>query len=378
MFKEAKRAAWVEIDLANLSYNLKSIREKVGSKPDIIGVVKADGYGHGSIEITRALKKDGIKIFGVATLSEAIELRKDGVEDEIIIFGITPDLFADVVAEYSLSPVTCSYQNALAISDVAKKFGKTIYGYVKIDTGMGRIGIPHNEPDAVRDIGKISALPNFKIKGLFSHFSTADAADKSYTEEQSKRFSAFLEKLRAAGIDIRYRSLANSGAIMQHPATYYEAVRPGIILYGYYPCDESDRTQISIKPVMSVKASIVMLKKMAPGNSVSYGRRFITDRESLIATLPVGYADGFPRPYSPVAQAIVGGKIVSVAGNICMDQCMIDVTDVPGVKVGDEVILMGSDGKNSITVDDLCNATGTICNEIVCAFGQRLPRIYNE
>jgi len=378
MIKETKRPAWLEIDLSNLAYNLKSIREKVGPAPDIIGVVKANGYGHGAYEITRALQKNGVKTFGVATLPEAIELREKGIDDEIITFGLIPDMFADAVTEYNISPVTCSYQNALAISEEAKKYGKTIHGYIKIDTGMGRIGIQHDSPDAVSEVGKITALDNFKVKGLFSHFATSDDADTTYTKEQEKRFSAFQDKLRAKGININYRSLANSGAIMQHPTSYYEAVRPGIILYGYYPCDDSDRTQISIKPLMSVKAAIVFIKKVAPGNSISYGRRFITDRESLIASITLGYADGFPRPYSPNAKAIVGGKIVRIAGNICMDQCMIDVTDVPNVKVGDEVILMGSDGKNTISVDDLSRATGTICNEIVCAFGQRLPRIYNE
>jgi len=378
MIKEAKRPAWLEIDLSNLIYNLNSIREKVGPAPDIIGVVKADGYGHGAYEITSALQKNGVKTFGVATLAEAIELREKGVKDEIITFGLTPDVFADVIIEYDLSPVTCSYQNALAISEEAKKYGKTIQGYVKIDTGMGRIGIPHDSPDAVAETGKITTLSNFRTKGLFSHFATSDDADMTYTKEQEKRFSAFLEKLAAKGININYRSFANSGAIMQHPNSYYEAVRPGIILYGYYPCADSDRTQISIKPVMSVKAAIVLIKKVAPGNSISYGRRFITERESLIASITLGYADGFPRPYSPNAKAIVGGKIVKIAGNICMDQCMLDVTDVPNVKVGDEVILMGSDGKNTISVDDLSGATGTICNEIVCAFGQRLPRIYYE
>ena len=376
MLKKTNRAAWREINLPNINYNIKSIREKIGPEPDIIGVVKADGYGHGAYEVTQALIDNGVKSFGVATIQEAIELRQKGVGDEIVTFGLTPDVLADVIAEYKITPVTCSYQNALAISEAAAKFGETAKGYIAVDTGMGRIGYLHDDPETIREIGKMTELPNFKIKGLLSHFSTSDEADTTYAKEQEKRFTVFQEKLRAAGININYRTFANSGAIMQFPSSYYEAVRPGIILYGYYPCDESDRAQISIKPAMSIKANIVLLKKVPAGTPISYGRRFVTERESLIATIPIGYADGFPRPYSPHAKAIVGGKIVDIAGRICMDQCMIDVTDVPGVKLYDEVILVGSDGKNTISIDDVARATGTIPNEIVCAFGQRLPAVY--
>jgi len=376
MYKEAKRPAWAEINLMNLEHNIKCVRDKVGPNKEIFGIIKADGYGHGAFETSEVLKENGVTSFGVATLHEAISLREKGVTGEIITLGLTPSMYASEIVKYDFTPVVGLYENALAISEEAKKAGKTVHGLVAVDTGMGRIGLRPSEQDAISEVKKISQLENFKIKGLMSHFSTADAADKSYAEEQAKKFAEFHEEVKKAGIDISFCTLANSAAIMEMPNTYYDAVRPGIMLYGQYPSDEVDRTQMLLKPVMSVKANIVHLKKVAAGESVSYARSFIAERESLIATLTLGYADGFPRPYSRAAKVIINGAFAPIAGNICMDQCMVDVTDVPNVKAGDEVIIMGSDGKNTISAEDIATATGTINYEIVCAFGQRLPKVY--
>ena len=205
---------------------------------------------------------------------------------------------------------------------------------------------------------------------------TADAFDKTYSHQQEAKYNKFYEVLTAAGIEIPFRTLANSASIMELPTVHFDACRPGIILYGCYPSDEVDVNQLSIKPVMSVKANIVHLKDVPAGFSVGYGRRYISEKPAKIATIALGYADGYPRPYSAQAKVIVNGVIAPIAGNICMDQCMIDVTDVPDVKVGDEVIVMGSDGKNTILADDIAKATGTINYEITCAFGQRLPKVY--
>jgi len=376
MFKDAKRPAWVEINLSNLDHNIKSIRGLLRPETEIIGIIKADGYGHGAYETAQALKANGVRAFGVATLSEAVALREKGVEEDIVHLGLVPSLYAGTVVEYGLTPVTCSYENAFSISEEAKKHGKTVCGYVAVDTGMGRIGLLPDEPASIDEIKRMSALSNFKVKGLFSHFATADAADKSYAEFQERRFSDFYGKLKAAGVRIDFRTLANSAAIMEMPSAHFEAVRPGIILYGCYPSDEVDKGIVSLKPVMSVKANIMQLKKVPQGTSISYGRKFTTERESLIATISLGYADGYPRPYSLIGKVIVGGALAPIAGNICMDQCMIDVTDVPGVKGGDEVIIMGAGGKNAILADDIAKATGTINYEVVCAFGQRLPKVY--
>lgn len=376
MYKEANRPAWAEINLTNAAFNIRNIIAKVGPEVAVMGIIKADGYGHGAIEMAKVLRENGVKSFGVAALSEAIALREAGIEEEIVLLGLTPNLYADQLIQYDLTPVTCSLDNAAAISDAAKAAGKICAGYIAVDSGMGRIGYLPGDSHSVKEVKKISELDSFRIKGLFSHFATADAADKTYAKRQEKEFRDFYEELISAGIEVPIRTLSNSAAVMEIPTAHYDIVRPGIILYGCYPSDEVDKNQLALKPVMSVKANIVQLKKVGKDFSVGYGRKFISSRESLIATVTLGYADGYPRPYSAFAEVLINGVKAPIAGNICMDQCMIDVTDVPGVKVGDEVILMGSDGINTILADDIARATGTINYEIVCAFGQRLPKVY--
>ena len=377
MYKDAIRAAWAEINVTNLDFNIKSIKKKVGDDRIITGIIKADGYGHGSIKLAEVLRANGIRSFGVATLSEAIKLRKAGfLTEDIMVIGLTPDPYVQTVIEYNLTPVTDSYRNARAISDAAQKAGTTVDGYVVCDTGMGRIGYSPEDPGAVEEVKRISQLPGFRIRGLFSHFATADAADKTYATLQEQRFIAFYKKLIDAEIKVPLRTLANSAAIMEVPTAHFDQVRPGIILYGCYPSGEVDKNQLELKPVMSVKANIVHLKKVPVGTTISYGRKYTATRDSLIATIPLGYADGFPRPYSLKGHVLVNGIKAPLAGNICMDQCMIDVTDVPYVRLGDEVTVMGSDGIYEILADDIAEATGTINYEIVCAFGQRLPKVY--
>ncbi len=376
MYKNALRPAWVEINLNNLDFNIKNIKAKIGDR-EMIGVIKADAYGHGSVKVAEVLRENGCKTFAVATLHEAITLRDSGAKEEIIILGLTPDMYADTIVNYELTPVVCNSENAAAIDAAAKAAGKVVKGLIAVDTGMGRIGYLADDTEyAIEDVKKIQALENFKIKGMFSHMSTADAADKAYSHQQEEKYNKFYAALTAAGIDIPFRTLANSASIMELPTVHFDACRPGIILYGCYPSDEVDVNQLAIKPVMSVKANIVHLKDVPENFSVGYGRKFISERPSKIATLALGYADGYPRPYSPVGKVLVNGCVAPIAGNICMDQCMVDVTDVPDVKVGDEVIIIGTDGKNTILADDIAKATGTINYEIVCAFGQRLPKVY--
>ncbi len=377
MYKDAIRAAWAEINVSNLDFNIKSIRNKVGPNRKITGIIKADGYGHGSVKLAEVLRANGIDSFGVATLSEAIRLRKAGfLTEEIMVIGLTPDPYVNTIIDYNLTPVTDSLHNARAFSEAALKAGTVVRGYVVCDSGMGRIGYCPEDATAVEEVRQISQLPGFQIQGLFSHFATADAADKTYSAMQEQRFMAFYKKLIDADITVPLRTLANSAAIMEIPSAWFDQVRPGIILYGCYPSGEVDRNQLELKPVMSVKANIVHLKKVPIGTTISYGRRFTATRESLIATIPLGYADGFPRPYSMKGHVLVNGVKAPLAGNICMDQCMVDVTDVPYVRLGDEVTVMGKDGIHEILADDIAEATGTINYEIVCAFGQRLPKVY--
>ena len=377
MYKEAIRPAWAEINLSNFDYNVKSIKAKVKNASELIGVIKADAYGHGSIKCAEVLRANGVKTFAIATIQEAITLREAGAKEEIIILGLTPDMYADTIVQYDITPVVCDSNNAMAFSEAGAKVGKIVNGLLAVDTGMGRIGYLADDLDfAITDVSKIELLSNFKIKGMFSHMSTADSFDKTYSYEQEKKYNHFYDALTSAGIKIPFKTLANSASIMELPDIYFDAVRPGIILYGCYPSGEVNINNLAIKPVMSIKANIIHLKEVPANFSVGYGRKFISSRPSKIATIALGYADGYPRPYSPFGKVIINGVFAPLAGNICMDQCMIDVTDVPNVNLGDEVIVMGSDGTNTILADDIANATGTINYEITCAFGQRLPKIY--
>lgn len=380
MYKEAVRAAWTEINLSNADYNIKQIKQKLGDKTKVIGVIKADAYGHGAVKIAEVLRENGIKTFAVATLQECIVLREAGAMEEIIVMGLTPELYAEEIVKYNVTPVVASYDNAKAISEAAEHQGIEIRGLIAADTGMGRIGYmtdsDENIDKAVEEVKKIAELPNFEIRGLISHFSMSEAEDAEYVKLQEERYFRFRDRLLAEGIKLPLETFANSPAVMENSSVYLDAARPGIVLYGYYPSTEIDKSLLDIKPVMSVKANIVYLKEVPEGYSCSYGRKFIAERKSVIGTISIGYADGLPRPYSPYGKVIVNGHIAPIAGNICMDQCMIDLTDVPGVKVGDEVIIMGSDGKNTISADDIAQAVGTINYEILCGFGQRLPKVY--
>ena len=376
MYKKALRPAWVEVDLRKLDRNIKNIMAKSKAE-EVIGVIKADAYGHGAVKCAEVLRENGVKTFAIATLKEAINLREAGAKEEIIILGLTPDMYARTLVDYDITPVVCDYENAKVINGAAAASGKTISALIAVDTGMGRIGYLADEIErAIPDIRKISKLSNLKIKGLFSHMATADAFDKGFSLQQESKFNKFYAALTEAGIEIPMKTLANSASIMELPTVHFDAVRPGIILYGCYPSNEVDRSLLKIEQVMSVKANIVQLKDVPVGFSCGYGRKFIATRPSKIATLTLGYADGYPRPYSQYAKVIVNGVVCPIAGNICMDQCMVDVTDVPNVKQGDEVIIMGSDGKHTISAEDIAEATGTISYEICCAFGQRLPKVY--
>ena len=376
MYKETLRSAWVEVNLKNLEYNVNSIRKQVGDDREIVAVVKADAYGCGAPRFCQKLKSLGITWFATATLGEAVLLRQAGFADEsIIILGLCPPICADTIVKYDLIPALDSMEMAQALSYQGQLQDKTAKAIIAFDTGMGRIGYRPDD-DYISEIKRMNELDCFEYIGMFSHMSDADNVDKEYSYFQLENYKKIIDNLEDAGIDMKVKSFSNSASIVDLPETYYTHVRPGIILYGCYSMDEIHKDQVPIKTVMQVKADIVKIKEVETGDSVGYGRRFRAPRKSVIATCNVGYADGYPRPWSPHAKVIVNGQFAPVAGNICMDQFMIDITDVPGVKTGDEVILMGSDGNLAITAEEIGQATGTIHNEIVCAFGQRLPKIY--
>ena len=374
MLKETLRPVWAEIDLACIKHNITEIKRRVGNTP-IIGVVKADGYGHGAVEVSKVLLNNGVSALAVATLSEAIQLRNAGITVPVIMLGLTPWHYQKILIEYDITPVVASYSDTRALSALAVEAGTTVDVLVAVETGMGRIGLMPSK-ESVNEIIGINNLPNIRIKGIFSHFSSADEKDKSYTFQQIENFNRFYQDLEAAGISIKFRTHANSAATMEVPEAWFDAVRPGIILYGCYPSNEVDKSLLSLKPAMTLKASIVFLKRVPAGTSISYGRKFVTERESVIATIPIGYADGYPRLLSGKGRVLIRGQYAPVVGNICMDQCMVDVTDIPNVKKYDEVVLIGTQGDKTILADEIAEKTGTINYEIVCRIGKRVPRVY--
>jgi len=374
MLKETLRPVWAEIDLACIKHNITEIKRRVGNTP-IIGVVKADGYGHGAVEVSKVLLNNGVSALAVATLSEAIQLRDAGITVPVIMLGLTPWHYQKILVEYDITPVVASYSDTRALSALAVEAGTTVDVLVAVETGMGRIGLMPSK-ESVNEIIGINNLPNIRIKGIFSHFSSADEKDKSYTFQQIENFNRFYQDLEAAGISIKFRTHANSAATMEVPEAWFDAVRPGIILYGCYPSNEVDKSLLSLKPAMTLKASIVFLKRVPAGTSISYGRKFVTERESVIATIPIGYADGYPRLLSGKGRVLIRGQYAPVVGNICMDQCMVDVTDIPNVKKYDEVVLIGTQGDKTILADEIAEKTGTINYEIVCRIGKRVPRVY--
>lgn len=368
------RPVWAEINLDNLAYNVKKIREKARSK-ELIGVVKADAYGHGAIDVAPVILENGATRLAVAVLSEAVELRKSGIKCPIMILGLTPETLSDTLIEYDIEPSVSSYEYALSLSKEAQDKNKIVKIHIAVDTGMGRIGFLPNE-ESVEVVYKISKLPNIEIEGLFSHFCTADETDKSYSNMQFDKYNWFYEKLLQKDIKINIRDIANSAAIMELPDTHYDGTRPGIILYGYYPSHEVNKNELNIKTIMTLKTNVMYVKTLEKDQYIGYGRKFMTKRKSVIATLPIGYADGYTRMLSGKAKVIINGKFAPVVGNICMDQCMIDVTDIEDVKVGDEVILMGNDGKLKFDADDMADILGTISYEIICMVSKRVPRVY--
>ncbi|GAE00718.1 alanine racemase [Clostridium botulinum B str. Osaka05] len=384
---EHSRPAWIEINLDNLIHNMKEIRRVAKSK-EIISVVKADAYGHGASEIASILLENGANRLAVAVLSEALELRNSGITAPIIILGYTPLRYdekticnnAETIIKNDLEVSVSSYKYAEQLSKKAQQLGRDVKIHVNIDTGMGRLGFLPTEEN-LEKIYQISKLPNIIFEGLFSHFSTADEKNKDYTNEQFKKFLDFYYKLKDKNVKINIKHIANSAALIDLPYTHLDAVRPGIAQYGYYPSSEVNHENINLRPTITLKTNIVLVKDIKSGQSISYGRRFRTIRNSKIAVLPIGYADGYERELSDTdnvykTQVIVNGRRAPIVGRITMDMCMIDVTDVGDVKVGDEVILIGECNDEKIAVEDIADLLHTIPYEVTSRISKRIPRYY--
>lgn len=369
------RPAWAEINLDNLADNMREIRRLAKDSAQVTAVIKADGYGHGAKYIAQTLLENGADRFAVSGLDEALELRKSGIKEPILILGYTQPERAKAIVGNDIEQAVYSYELARSLSMEAQRQNKTAKVHIKLDTGMGRIGFKADETAAAQ-IKEIYNLPNLIIEGMFTHFAIADEKDKSYTNEQFDKFIRVADQLEKEGIFIRLKHCGNSAAIIDLPQMHLDMVRAGIILYGLAPSKDVELDGINLKQVMSLKARITHVKEIDAGESVSYGRKFIASQKTKIASLPLGYADGYTRMLTGKAQALVNGIRVPVIGRICMDQCMIDVTGIEDAKVGDEVVLFGKQKNSFISIDEIAEKLGTINYEIVCMIGKRIPRVY--
>ncbi|ERT61655.1 MULTISPECIES: alanine racemase [Megasphaera] len=371
----SRRPVWAQIDLDAAAGNMRQLRELVGKDILITAVVKANSYGHGSVELSKTFLKNGADRLAVACLDEAVELRHAGISAKMLVLGHTAPERAEELIQYGVDVAVFHFDDAKLISDMAVKLNRPASIHIATDTGMGRIGYRPSE-ESIAEIKKIAALPSLILEGIFTHFCVSDMKDKTFTQEQFKRFSWFCNRLREEGVAVNVRHCCSSAATMELPDMRCDMVRPGIVQYGYDPSDEVRIGALDIKPVMSLHCCISHIKIIEAGDTVSYGRHFTAQGPTKIATLPIGYADGYPRLLSNKTDVIVHGKRVPQVGNICMDQCMIDVSSIPDVQIGDEVVLFGSQGEAAITIEEIAAKVGTIVHEITCNINRRVPRVY--
>jgi len=365
------RPTWAEIDLGAFRHNFKEIKRKLKKGTSLLPVVKADGYGHGMEEIARASLSCGAKLLGVANIEEGIFLRKKGITAPILILGsVYPLSNFTHILRYNLTPAICSLQASQELSKIAQRRKKKVRVHIKVDTGMGRIGV--SAENAVSLVKKVIQLPGIIIEGIFTHLAAADS-DYQFTMEQIGKFQSVINELKGDNINIKYKHAANSTAILRYSDAHFNLARPGISLYGLAPFEGAER-EINLKPVMQLKTKIVFIKRVKKGTSVSYGRTWRAERDSIIGTLPIGYADGYNRLLSNRGEVLIRGKRIPIVGRVCMDMCMVDITSLPDVKVGEEVVLIGSQGKENITADEIAKLIGTISYEVVCGISKRVPR----
>ena len=361
------------IDLDAVEYNCSNVRAKLPDDCKLLGVIKADAYGHGAVELAHLLDKK-CDFFGVACIEEAVELKKAGVKAPVLILGYVDSNVYDLVVKYDVRIPIFSMESAVALSDEAVRQGKTVPFHFCIDTGMSRIGFQVNEQSA--DMCKeITLLPNIEAEGLFSHFATADEADLTKAKAQREKYKAFVKMLEDRGVNIPVKHLNNSAGIMNFDE-YFDMCRMGIILYGLYPSEEVDKSLLDIKPVMSWLTHITHIKTLEPGREISYGGTYKTTEPRVIATIPVGYADGYPRCLSNKGRVIINGQYANIVGRVCMDQFMVDVTDVKGVNLNSTVTLVGSDGDACLSMEEVSNSAHSFNYELPCRVARRVPRVY--
>jgi len=366
---------WIEVNLDAIAQNVRNIKKLIGEKKELMAVVKGNGYGHDILEVSSLVLKNGASRLAVARLEEAIFLRKIGITVPILVLGLTLKQQAELLVSYNITPTVCKYETIEKFSKFAVKEGKTVKVHIKVDTGMGRIGIfPNHVSDFVK---KVKALRNIEIEGIFTHFSVADEKDKTYTEAQFKKFMEVITILKKEGIKIPIKHVGNSATLLDLSHMWLDLVRPGISIYGLYPSTEVRKT-VKLIPAQSFKTQIAFLKELPTEECIGYGRTYTTNRRgTVVASLPVGYADGYNRLLSNQGEVLVRGRRFPVIGRICMDQTMIDVTDLLQVKIGDEVVLWGRQGQEEITVEEIAEKIGTINYEIVhLPDKKRVPKLF--
>ncbi|MGO4271321.1 alanine racemase, partial [Paenibacillus sp. TAF58] len=373
------RPTWVEISLDALRSNIEGFQKVLPAGMKQMAVVKADAYGHGAVEVSKEVLAAGVDYLGVAFFDEALELRNAGITAPILVLGYTPPEGVDRARELDVTIAVYSRDvlEKLCVQGQMKDgaLQKKLKIHIKLDTGMGRLGL-HTEEDAIPFIEQALTLPNVEVEGLFTHYANADEVDKSYTMEQYRRFERIVSYFTDKGVAFPYIHAGNSAAAIDLPGLTYSMVRLGISMYGLYPSEDVDQTKIELKPVLSLKTGIVHLKTLPPGSGVSYGTIYHTKGDEQIGTLPIGYADGYSRMLSCKAEVLVRGKRVPIVGKICMDQCMINVSDVPDVQSLDEVVVIGEQGGERITVEDVAHQLGTVNYEIICMISHRVARVY--
>ncbi|MBW1729494.1 MAG: alanine racemase [Deltaproteobacteria bacterium] len=370
------RAAWIEVSLSAIKENIRAFKSILSQDSEIMGIVKAEAYGHGAAEVAGALREEGIKRFGVALVQEGVELRERGFDEPILILGYTPEEDFPLALRYGLTLTLYNLSQARALDRYAAEAGKPAKAHIKVDTGMGRIGF-QPEKTAVETIVQIAGLPNVALEGIFSHLAWADNQESDFTDLQFGRFQRFIADLAQAGVRFPFKHIANSAATINFPHMHLDLVRIGISLYGLYPDTQmAINPKIELHPAMQVKATLVHVKEVPPGTPLSYGCTFTTQRRSLIGTVPMGYADGVPRVLSNKGGVLIRGRRCPIVGRVCMDQFMVDLTDLRTAAVGDEVVFLGSQGKENITADEIAEKAGTISYEIVTRMSDRLPRRY--
>lgn len=374
------KRTWAEIDLDAVENNFKAIRNKVGSAK-ICCVVKADGYGHGAQKLAHLFSKLGAEHFAVSNIDEAVELRESGIKEPVLVLGFTPVALAAKLSAYKISQVVYGTEYALALSQACEKANVSVDVHIKVDTGMSRIGFMcQNFPEddvSLCEIEKVCRLKGLRIRGIMAHFSVADEgeAEEEYTRRQFDAFEHTVRELSHRGITFDVVHHANSGAVEFHPYTYKSMIRAGIILYGLDP-NPALESDLSLTPAMTLKSTVAFVKKLRKGSCVSYGRTFVADRDMVVATVPIGYADGYFRSLSKDGYVGVKGKKAKILGRVCMDQTVIDVTDIEDVKIGDEVVIFSKGDDGAPTASQLAAFAGTINYEIICAVSKRVPRVY--